>query len=90
MTVKIGKLSEDPLSFHMHKNRQFVDRLKKSNEKPVTINEIKKRFDEEMKVLERKGRRERIYRKRGIIIPEYDDSSDYDSDGRRKSWQLKS
>jgi hypothetical protein len=27
MSVKIGKLSGDPLAFHMHKNRQFFHKL---------------------------------------------------------------
>ena len=39
-----------------------------------------------MKRIERKGRRERIYREKGFRIPEYDDSSDYNSEGRRKSF----
>ena len=85
MTVKIGKLSGDPLAFHMHKNRQFVHKLQRRNEKIISIDDVKKRMEEEMRILERKGRRERIYRARGIILPEYEDSSDYNSDGRRKS-----
>jgi len=85
MSLKITKLSGEPLAFHMHKNRQFVHKLQRRNEKIISIDDVKKRMEEEMRILERKGRRERIYRARGIILPEYEDSSDYNSDGRRKS-----
>lgn len=39
-----------------------------------------------MKKIERKGFRNRIFREKGITIPEYDDSSDYNSEGKRKSF----
>ena len=39
-----------------------------------------------MKKIERKGFRNRIFREKGITIPEYDDSSNYNSEGKRKSF----
>jgi hypothetical protein len=43
-------------------------------------------MDDEMKKIERKGFRNRLLREKGITIPEFDDSSDYNSEGRRKSF----
>lgn len=48
MSVKIRKLSGDPLAFHMHKNRQFVHKLQKKNPKMESIDEVSRKMAEEM------------------------------------------
>ena len=46
MSTKIGKLSGDPLAFHLHKNRQFFHKLEKKATHFDSIEDVSKRMED--------------------------------------------
>lgn len=65
----------EPIAFHLHKNRLFLDKLAKKEEPPLTTKEILKKIDTEMLIVDAKvnkalAKREKLRKKQERDKPE--------------------
>lgn len=61
MQVKISKLVNDPIAFHLHKNRVFFKKIENKEIPPLTTRQILDKVNEEMKLIEKRSKRAMIW-----------------------------
>lgn len=85
MGTKINMFSNEDVIFHLHKNRNFIEKIQKpvTYQKPASevVGEVQKKLEE----FEHKSKRALILANSNVTIADDEDSSDYDSEGRIKT-----
>jgi hypothetical protein len=51
---KILKFVEEPIAYHLHMNRHFIDKLTKKKKTPLTTKQIIEKIGNEMKIVDMK------------------------------------
>lgn len=85
MELKIDKFLNEPIAFHLHKNRLMFTKLepRSSDQQPLSTREIVQKIRDEQKQIDRSNRRMNIWCNTGKKLPQQEDSSDYDDYGNK-------
>lgn len=86
METKISMFSNDHVIFHLHKNRNFIEKIVRPLEVAKTANEIVEEVEQKIEKNRKKSKRYLVLANSNARLNEYGDvhSSDYDSDGMIK------
>lgn len=68
--TQINKFVTEPIAFHLHKNRLFLDKMAKKEKPQMSTRDILSKIDKEMKVVDSRvekamQKREKLYIKQG-------------------------
>ena len=88
METKISKFLNEPIAFHLHKNRLFFEKLESKDDLPLTTKQILEKIHEEINLIARKSKRAMIWGNTRKKLPEWEDSDDYDEWGRNVKLML--
>lgn len=52
IVTQINKFVTEPIAFHLHKNRLFLDKMAKKEEPTMTTRQILDKIDQELKIVD--------------------------------------
>lgn len=82
MDTKINMFSNEDVIFHLHKNRNFIEKIQKPREEQKPTSQVLKEIYQKLDDFKHASKRALIQANSNVTLEEDEDSSDYDSEGK--------